>query len=146
MPVNYSSKYTETAVLTSTPLELIRMLYRYAINSVQEARFCLQAGDVEGRSKPVGKALDALTELLLSLDHGNGGEIAHNLASLYGYIQKRVLDGHCEQSDAPFVEVVQLLHTLLESWEHIEAAQTQTETAAFLPQSSLEGTRISVCG
>ncbi len=125
--MNPYAPYLENAVLTATPLELVRMLYRCGIESVNDARLCLQSGDVAGRAKPVTKALDVLTELLLSLDYDAGGELARNLAKIYDYMQSRIIDAHCTQSDAAFGEVAGLLSTLLESWERIESRREAVE-------------------
>lgn len=121
MASNPYEHYMDNAVLTATPVELVRMLYRCAITSIEETRECLRTGDVAGRAKPVTKTLDALTELLLSLDYERGGAVARNLSDLYGYMSNRVIDGHCQQSDALFLEVKNLLNSLLESWEQVDA-------------------------
>src|SRR4051812_8935959 len=138
-------QYMETAVLTATPIELVRILYRCAIDSVEEARSCLQNGDIVGRAKPVSKALDALTELLLSLDHEAGGQVAANLGRLYGYMQNRVLDGHCQQTEEPLAEVSGLLNTLLGSWEQIEA-RAEDEAASYPAEQQREAGRYSFTG
>jgi flagellar protein FliS len=128
----------ESSVLTATPLELVSMLYRCAIDSVAQARHCLATGDVAGRAKPVTRAFDAITELMLSLDHERGGEVSRNLADLYAYVQHKLLLGHCNQSDEDFAEVGRLLSTLKESWDQIAAGnigQPAPETQAVAAYS-----------
>ncbi|MGH9626913.1 MAG: flagellar export chaperone FliS [Bryobacteraceae bacterium] len=117
MAQNPYEQYLESSVMTASPLELIRMLYRCAIDSIEEARTHLASGDIAARAKPVSRASDALTELLVSLDHSKGGSISAGLADLYAYMQGRLLQAHCEQCDAMFAEVSNLLTTLLESWQ-----------------------------
>ena len=135
--MNPYAQYMETAVLTATPMELVRMLYRCGIESVSDARLCLQNGDVAGRAKPVTKVLDVLTELLLSLDYSSGGPLARNLAELYNYMQNRIIDAHCSQNDAAFAEVSGLLKTLLESWEQIESLRETRATTAVEPETEM---------
>jgi flagellar protein FliS len=114
--------YIENSVLTATPLELVTMLYRCALEGIAEARRCLASGDIAGRVRPVNKAFDAVTELSLSLDHENGGDISRNLSELYGYISHQIVLGHSNQSDERFAEASSLLMTLLESWQQIGVA------------------------
>jgi flagellar protein FliS len=109
--------YVESSVITATPLELVAMLYRCAIDALGEARRCLAAGDVGGRVAPVNRAFDAVAELSLSLDFRRGGEISRNLAELYGYISHKIILGHANQSEECFAEAGRLLTTLLEGWE-----------------------------
>jgi flagellar protein FliS len=125
--MNPYDQYVENSIMTATPLQLVTMLYRCAIESLGEARRCLANGDIAGRAAPVTKAFDAVTELLISLDSERGGEMGRQLAELYCYIQQRLLVAHCEQSDEKFAEVERLLSTMLESWQQIAAENRQPE-------------------
>jgi flagellar protein FliS len=100
------------------------MLYDCAIEAVGQARTCLASGDIEGRAKPVTRAFDSITELMLSLDHEKGGAISKNLADLYSYMQQRLLLGHCTQADEHFAEVERLLTSMAECWTQIASAAT----------------------
>src|SRR4051794_776039 len=124
--MNPNDRYLETSVLTATPLELVAMLYRCALESLGEARRCLAQGDISGRVRPVNRAFDAVTELSLSLDYDGGGQLSTTLGELYGYISHKIILGHTEQSDAHFAEAMRLLLTLLESWQAIMHAAAQT--------------------
>jgi flagellar secretion chaperone FliS len=114
--------YVENSILTATPLQLVSMLYCCAIDSVSEARRCLACGDVSGRVRPINRAFDAVTELSLSLDFEQGGEMAQRLAELYGYISQKIIVGHANQSDDALAEAARLLTTMHESWERLASA------------------------
>lgn len=122
--MNPYDQYLESSVLTATPLELVTMLYRCALDGIADARRCLQCGDIEGRVRPVNRAFDAVTELTLSLDFEKGGELSTNLGELYGYILNQIVVGHCNQADANFAEASRLLTTLLESWHQVSTSAT----------------------
>ena len=113
--------YVENSVATATPLELVSMLYRSAIDAVSDARRCLARGDIAGRVAPVNRAFDAVAELSLSLDFERGGDVSRNLAELYGYISHKLVMGHTTQSDECFAEAGRLLGTLEEAWKEIAA-------------------------
>lgn len=114
----------ENSVLTATPLELVTMLYKCAIDSVEEARRCLACGDISGRVRPINRAFDAVTELSLSLDFKEGGDMARRLADLYAYVSQKIVIGHAEQSDEALAEASRLLGTMLESWREISAPES----------------------
>ena len=128
--MNPNDRYLETSVLTATPLELVAMLYRCALESLGEARRCLAQGDITGRVRPVNRAFDAITELSLSLDYEGGGQLSTTLGELYGYISHKIILGHTEQSDAHFAEAMRLLLTLLESWQGIMHTAAQNGAVA----------------
>jgi len=119
---NAHDAYLESRVLSADPLELIRLLYGAGIESVREARRCLRAGDIAGRSGRISKAHEILTELAGSLDMEKGGELSLRLGQLYDYMQRRLIAANLEQADGPLSEVLGLLSTLSEGWEGIAAS------------------------
>lgn len=112
--------YTEVSVVGSNPIRLVTMLYEGAISACQEIERCFESGDIWGRSKAVTKAVNILTELLLSLNYEKGGEMAANLKRLYSYMQCRLLEAHTRKDRAIPKEVERLLFQLLEAWQIVE--------------------------
>ncbi len=129
--------YLESKILSADPVELIRILYQAALEAVHTARRCLQAGDVLGRSREISRAHAILTELALSINHEAGGSLSRMLAELYDYMQRRLLEAHLQQSEAPLVEVANLLSTLLEGWRNChpesEPVEARVHTAYLEP-------------
>jgi flagellar secretion chaperone FliS len=115
-------QYLEQSILTASPIELIRTLYRMILDSVQEAAKSVDSGDIAARGKAVTKATDGIVELLTCLNHDHGGSISQNLAELYGYMASRLLQGHMDQNRAPFDEVEKLVITLLDAWDAVDSA------------------------
>lgn len=118
--------YLESKVLAADPVELVRILYRMALESVRSARVALSMGDIEQRSLNLNRAIGALSELSTSLNHDVGGELSRTLAELYDYMQRRLIQANLEQADEPIEEVYRLLGTLLEAWESLETSRNQT--------------------
>lgn len=108
--------YSQDNLLNSNPVALVVALYQGAIDSIGIAKECLKSRDIPGRTKAANKVYNILTELLGSLDHEKGKEISKNLAGLYTYMQKRVLDAHHKQRPEPLDEVEKLLSDLLVAW------------------------------
>lgn len=111
--------YAEGSLLNSDPVRLVISLYEGAIKSVQQARECLKAGDIWGRSRSITRGIQILAELMISLDHEKGGEVSQNLKRLYSYMQSRLLEAHAKKTEEPIAEVEQLLRTLLEGWQGV---------------------------
>jgi flagellar protein FliS len=113
----WKDAYLESRVLSADPLELIRMLYQHALDSVRAARKHLAEGDIAARSKGISQAIAAVSELTASLDHSAGGSISRNLEQLYHYISQRLFEANLKQQDGPLAEVETLLVTLSEAWK-----------------------------
>ena len=112
--------YTDGSVIGSDPIRLITMWYKGAIGACQQIEQCFESGDIWSRSKAVTRAVNILTELLVSLDQEKGGEIAANLKRLYSYMQCRHLEAHAQKNRAMPKEVEHLLSQLLEGWHVVE--------------------------
>ena len=119
MPSNPYAAYFEASLLTAEPIELVRILYRTALESVRNARTFLADGDIPARSKAVAKCIDILHELSFSLRHENEPALARNLVELYDYMQRRLLVANLGQSGEPLEEVESLLATMSEAWDRI---------------------------
>ena len=120
MPNNPYAAYLQASVLTAEPVELVRILHRTALESLQDARVRLAAGDIPGRSAAISKIMNIVRELSLSVNHEGEPVLARTLVELYDYMQRRLLAGQLEQSEKPLSEVEGLLSTLGEAWEKVE--------------------------
>jgi len=119
MATNAHDAYLESRVLSADPVELVRMLYRVAIERTREARQHLEDGDTVARSKAISAASLTLAELTAALDLEKGGQLSRRLAQLYDYMQCRLMEANFEQRAEPLNEVVGLLSTLLEGWSNV---------------------------
>ncbi len=133
--MNACEAYLESKILTADPLELVRMLYREAIESVEGARSALHTGDIPRRTQSINRALMILTELTSSLQHKDVSTIARNLSDLYDYMQRRLLEAQFQQADPPLAEVSTLLKTLLEGWDGCRQERALPQTIGTEPDA-----------
>ena len=124
--------YLESRVLAADPVELIHILYEHALVQVKLGRAALRDGNIAGRSQAISKALAALGELEGSLDYSAVGSISQNLARLYQYMRKRLVDGNLKRDDRALAKVESLMQTLDEGWT---AMQRAASSPAALPSS-----------
>jgi flagellar protein FliS len=133
--------YLSQRILSADPVELVRMLYAGVSEAVETARVRLAARDIRGRSAAISKAVEILTELAATLDHGRAPELSRNLAALYDYMQRRLLEANFKQADTPLAEVLGLVRTLAEGWKGVSAgaapaAAGSTTYAPAAPKSA----------
>lgn len=133
--MNVNDRYLEAKVMSASPVELVRMLYRRAIGAVAAARRHLAEGDIRARSQEISRAMEIAVELAGSLDRENGGEVARQLASLYDYMERRLIEANLHQDDRALAEVEGLLATLDEAWAAmVEPASAPASLPAAAPE------------
>jgi len=137
---NPYAQHTEIDLLGASPMQLTVALYEGAMQNVRDARRYLATGEIVERGRSIGKAMDIVVELQSSLDMQRGGEFAQRLASLYAYVQNRLLEAHVKKSEAALQEVLSLLGTMAGGWRSAaaELARAEQGLAAAASQSEPE--------
>jgi flagellar protein FliS len=127
---NGLNPYKTAAVMTSSPGQLVVMMYDGVLKFVSIAR----AGCALPESDPqrlkmvqegVGRSIAIISELRSTLDKEKGGEYAENLERLYDYYSFRLLKAQLSFDDAPLAEVEKLVGNLREGWAQMLVAQAQ---------------------
>jgi flagellar protein FliS len=133
---NAVSTYKETKIKTAGQGQLIIMLYNTAVRHLDEALFLLQTNDTgkkdPGKIEKVGKAVvktqEIISELMVSLDFEQGGEIAANLFSLYTWFNRELMEANISQ-DAKRISIVRNhIENLRNAWQEV-VTSTAFETA-----------------
>jgi flagellar secretion chaperone FliS len=122
--------YYEQKILSSDPVELIRLIYQRAVLSVKEAREHLRHMKIGERSTAIVRAYKAIAELLSALRPEMAPELCARLQGLYCYMQQRLLDANMEQADKPLAEVLSLLTTLEEGWAGVAKEMAREDELA----------------
>lgn len=117
MSIYARQAYWENEILQADPLQLVRILYRSALEAVRKASVHLREGDIRARSAQITKAGEILNELAMSVNLEQGGDIARNLIELYDYMQRLLQEANFRQVEPPLAELENLLGTLLDAWE-----------------------------
>jgi flagellar protein FliS len=111
-----ANQYKQMAIKTANRGQLLLMLYEAAIQNVKKAAIALEKKEIATKGVCIGKAHDIINELLNTLDHEVGGEIARDLERLYNYIIEQLVKANIENSIEPLRSVEKLLDTLLVAW------------------------------
>ena len=128
---NALSAYRETRIRTASQGQLVVMLYDEAVKQLDLALEIIGSEKVkpetiERLNKAVVKAQEIITELMASLDFDAGGEIAHNLFSLYNWFNRELLQANITKDAVRIRAVRSMLSDLRSAWQEI-AARTSAE-------------------
>ena len=119
IPVEAYQAYRTTQVQTSSPAELILLLYDGAIKYCRQAEAHLDNGERELAHNALLRSQDIIDELAVSLDFSASEEIAQGLAQLYDYMGQRLIEANIKKDKAPITEVVAMLQELRETWAEV---------------------------
>ena len=132
---NALSTYKEIRINTASQGQLIIMLYDEAVRQLDQALSLLEKNDAKkepGRIEKIGKAVvktqEIISELMVSLDFEQGGDVAMNLFPLYTYFNRELMEANIDQ-DARRISIVRnFLDELRNAWHEIVSTSAAEST------------------
>jgi flagellar protein FliS len=114
-----ASKYRGVQLQTSSPAQLVVMLYDGILRFVTEAHVALEAGDRARMGDRIGRAIAIIDELTATLDHKYAPELADNLTALYGFSKRRLYDANIKLDAAALADVKTAIVPLRDAFSQI---------------------------
>ncbi|WJM07850.1 flagellar export chaperone FliS [Paenibacillus sp. PK1-4R] len=107
-------KYKQSSVQTSTPGQLVIMLYDGAIRFVKVGLEGISSKDYMKANVNLGKAQTIISELMSTLDHSY--PVSENLFSMYEYMNHLLIQSNIKKETQPAEETLNYLQELRETW------------------------------
>lgn len=144
---NVVSAYRETRIKTASQGQLIIMLYDEAARQLDRGLDLLQAnvsgkrdpGKIEAIGKTIVKTQEIITELMVSLDFEQGGDIAKNLFSLYTWFNKELLEANITWDIKRILTVRNMFNELRSAWADIVAKTVAGDMGQPSPGVNIAG-------
>lgn len=111
--------YRTTQAQTSSPVELVVLLYDGALRFLAEAERALAAGDLAARGTAISKALAIVNQLQSTLDMARGGAVAEDLDRLYDFVQDCLLRVTRDHDTAALTDAQGVLASLADAWRTV---------------------------
>jgi flagellar protein FliS len=122
------------------------MLYDEAVKQLDKALELMEAdaqkkdpGRLETINKAVLKTQDIVTELEVSLDFDQGGDIAKNLFALYTWFNQELLSANFNQDHKRILGVRNMLNDLREAWTRVASTQAAERSVEPRPGLNIAG-------
>jgi flagellar protein FliS len=117
-----TAAYQQQSILTAPPERLVVMLYDGCLRFLNQAAYAMRDDKPREADDRLRRAEAIIDELLTTLDHKRGGEIASRLQGIYVFCRRHLLDAR-RANDADMVDkVAELLAELREAWAEIAGA------------------------
>ena len=118
--------YQQNAVMTAPPGRLVVMLYDGAGRFLRRASLAMQNGEVARTNESLQRGEAIINELLITLDHDRGGEIAASLRDLYLFCGRHLNEARVDKDHEKIDAVVGLLSELRDAFAQIDPDPTQS--------------------
>lgn len=115
--LNPYQQYQEQSIKTASPGELTLMLYNGCIKFINQAKQFIEQKDIEKANNAIIRAQDIIQELLVTLNMGY--EISKNLAALYDFMYRRLIDANISKDVEALDEVLDLVTELRDTWKEV---------------------------
>jgi len=122
----YQSVAVHGGLAADNPHHLITMLMDGALDRLHAARGCMERGETGQKALLLHRVVAIVAELRGSLDHRQGGPLAHNLDDLYEYMARQVMRANAENHVSLVDEVVSLLGEIRSAWVAVPMALRET--------------------
>ncbi|AWK41755.1 flagellar export chaperone FliS [Photorhabdus laumondii subsp. laumondii] len=116
----YAQIDVESEIMNASPYQLIQILFNGALSALRRAIILMEQGNIAEKGAAISKAINIIDNgLKQGLDNEKGGELAHNLASLYDYMTQRLLYANLRNDEPAITEVIKLLTEISDAWRQI---------------------------
>jgi len=124
---NPYDQYKQTEIGTANQGKLIVMLYDGAIKFLNIAIENMEPRTYDIVNTNIIKAQDIISELLLSLNMNDGGQISQNLFNLYMFFKKQLLEANIQKDPELITGVIKMLQELRDAWDKVSAQETKSD-------------------
>lgn len=132
----YEEVGVDSNVHSADAHKLVLLLYQGALLSIAAAKNHMLQGELGPKGKSISQAISIIEDgLRASLNMSVGGELVHNLSSLYAYMTARLLEANLKNEPLILDEVSRLLIELRGGWEAIRSTAAPT---AEVPKTESE--------
>ncbi|MFD1776628.1 flagellar export chaperone FliS [Paenibacillus rhizophilus] len=107
-------KYRQSAVQTSSPSQLLLMLFDGAIRFGKSAMEGMDAADYEKVNTNLGKVQSIVNELIITLDRSY--EVSNGLYALYEYTNHLLIQANIKKAKEPVEEALGYLSELRQAF------------------------------
>jgi flagellar protein FliS len=124
---NPYASYQQNSVNTASPGELTLMLYNGCLKFLAASKVAIKEKNISDKNVNIQKAQKIIRELMITLDPSY--DISKNLAALYDYFLRRLVDGNIKNDIEAIEEVEGFITELRDTWKEVIKINRQIQHA-----------------
>ncbi len=111
--------YLEQKILSAKPEELTLMLYEGMVKFINQAILYNEKKDIPNTNNSIQRAQAIVRELSITLD--TSYEVSENLALMYDYMERRLIEANVSKDGEILTEVLGYAKELRDTWKQAMA-------------------------
>lgn len=115
----YANRYTQAQVTSVDREQLLLLVLDGGLTFLRRARAGLAGGNLPEYGENLRRAQAIISELLSTLDHQAGGQIASDLARLYEFMLFHLTEGNAKKSVQHIDDVLRVFQTIADAYHQI---------------------------
>jgi len=119
----YATRYAEAQVMSVDPKRLLLLMFEGGTRFLGRCREALVAGQLERFSENLARAQAIISELMNTLDHRAGGQIATDLARLYEFMLFHLTEANVKRSLQHVDDVIRVFAIVSDGFRQILATE-----------------------
>lgn len=124
---NPYSQYKQTQISTASQGHLIVMLYDGMIRFLNTAIENMEPKTYDVVNNNIQRTHDILSELMVSLNMEEGGQVAQNLMALYVFFKKRLIEANIQKDANILREILKMITELRDAWKEISGKESKND-------------------
>jgi len=127
---NAHTTYRSVQVTTTDKGRLLLMMYEGALKFLKQSKAGLEDNDLAKFCRFLSKGQAIISELMNTLDHEKGGEIARDLDRLYDFMLFYLTEANLHKDPKRIEKVIELLNIVYSAFkEVIEEPKSSSQTS-----------------
>jgi flagellar secretion chaperone FliS len=116
----YAKVGVESRVMSASPHQLITLLFEGVENAIRTAHLQMEAGNIADRGKSISKAIEIVQGgLLAALDREAGSQVVENLAALYQFVIRLLMEANRENNPDKLTKASAVLEPISSAWRAV---------------------------
>ena len=111
------NRYKQVQVRTSSPGDILVMLYDGLIKFLEEAKAATVADDRARAGERIGRAHAILAELTATLDHDKAPELCERLEGVYGFCMGHLLEANLHRDPEKIDACIRILTPIRDAFK-----------------------------
>jgi len=133
-PTDVSRQYMKNAVMTASPEQLHLMLVDGAIRFATRGKEAVEQKDIEAAFNALERAQRIVLELSNGLRREINPGLADQMAALYAFIYRRLVDGNVQRDPQAIDDALRILRHHRETWVLLIEKLAEESASGSVPQ------------
>jgi flagellar protein FliS len=116
----YQSIGANSEVYHASAHRLTQMLFEGCLRFMYEAKFHIEEKQISEKAEKISKALNIVMSLRGSLQHSGQTPIADDLAPIYEFVERHLVQANLHNSLEELDECISIMSTLKSGWDAMD--------------------------